>query len=74
MPMAPVQSGISELCYCNALTLNGAILFPSYDSESDLVAKKAFHELQPDASLSGISYSDFRVGALHCQTKEVAAL
>ena len=74
MPMAPVRSGISELCYCNALTLNGAILFPSYASESDLVAKKAFHELEPDTALSGISYSEFRVGALHCQTKEVAAL
>jgi agmatine deiminase len=32
MPIAPSSSGTSEYCYCNSLTVNGAILYPSYGS------------------------------------------
>lgn len=73
MPMAPAR-GVSEYCYCNSLTLNDAILYPSYAPDSDRLASAAFAELAPASALHAVDFRDFAVGALHCQTKEVPAL
>ena len=72
MPMAETAGGHSELCYCNALSLNGSILYPSYSAATDHYARQAFLALEPDARLHGVDFRDFRIGALHCQTKEIA--
>lgn len=74
MPIAANPSGTSEYCYCNSLTVNGAILYPSYAANSDQGAAAMFQALAPNAALHGIDFRRFEVGGLHCQTKEVPAL
>lgn len=74
MPMAPAPEGMTERCYCNSLTVNGAILYPSYNPAADAAAEDSFRALDPDVRLAGVDFRDFHVGALHCQTKEVPAL
>ncbi len=74
LPMAPAKAQATEYCPANALTVNGHILFPSYDAETDGLASERFRDLLPHVTLDSVDYRPFTVGALHCQTKEVPAL
>jgi agmatine deiminase len=71
LPMAPARGETTEYCPANALTVNGTILFPSYDAVTDQLATRQFNELATGYNFDSVDYRPFTVGALHCQTKEI---
>lgn len=72
LPLAPNEGEPSEKAYANSLTVNGALLVPSYDPETDRKAEAALVQLAPGKVIEWVDYRAFNIGALHCQTKEIA--
>ena len=69
----PMPGGKEEWTYVNALTVNGIIVAPSYDDQSDRAALDCFNLASPGREVCWVDYRAFMVGAVHCQTKEIPA-
>ena len=56
--------------YVNCLQVNGTTIVPTFGEPTDEVALEFFRSLEK-GSVVGIDFSDFLVGSVHCQSKEI---
>jgi len=59
--------------YANFLIINGAVLFPTYNSDSDKIAENQLRKAFPDRDIIGIDCSVLirQHGSLHCATMQI---
>lgn len=58
--------------YVNSLTLNGAVIVPQFGVPEDQLALDTYRKAMPQYKIEGINFSNYPVGSVHCQTKEMS--
>jgi agmatine deiminase len=57
--------------YINSLTLNGSLIVPTFGVAEDTSAIDSYRKAMPNYKIVGIDFSNYPVGSVHCQTKEM---
>jgi len=70
MPKTDDES-VNFWSYINSLTLNGSVIVPVFGVSEDIAALDAYRKAMPNYKIIGIDFSNYPVGSVHCQTKEM---
>lgn len=70
MPKADNES-VNFWSYINSLTLNGSVIIPIFGVSEDNRAIDTYRKAMPNHKLIAIDFSNYPVGSVHCQTKEM---
>jgi agmatine deiminase len=57
--------------YINSVTVNGSVIVPVFGTKEDALALDLYGKAMPGYKVVGIDMSDYPVGSVHCQTKEI---
>ena len=57
--------------YINSLTVNGSVIVPIFGVEEDNAALELYKKAMPGYNVVGVDMSNYPVGSVHCQTKEM---
>ena len=57
--------------YINSLTVNGSVIVPIFRTKEDKAALELYRKVMPGYKITGIDFSNYPVGSVHCQTKEM---
>ncbi len=70
MPEIPKDSP-NFWSYINSLTVNGSVIVPVFGEKEDSAALELYRKAMPGYKVVGIDFSNYPVGSVHCQTKEM---
>jgi len=57
--------------YINSLTVNGSVIVPIFGAKEDNAALELYKKAMPGYNVVGVDMSNYPVGSVHCQTKEM---
>jgi len=67
------NNSLNYWTYVNSLILNHKVIVPTFGVEQDEKALELYRQIMPGYEVVGVNFSDFPLGSVHCNTKEIPA-